>query len=309
MIIGEPLDLRRLPVWERAAIVLERADALTTGGSFEFLTEVHPRALMSRLEQLRPGQLAFEYRHVGECEWHLSLTRVHVEDGASSLTAAFARSPVLSRLNDEARLHLRDAMTVRAARKGQVLCAENSECPELGILLEGAVGVFVGAGSRERSLFHLYPFEFFGEIEFLDGGLSIGRITVLSKAARYATVPHDVVREAGRRDPDLLAALSANVAQHNRTLASALAAQVSAPTLARVANALLPYAAPERGLHPALAPLPTMTQAQVAASAGTVKEVAARAIAELERLETLRRERGHIRYLDRSKLLETIEQS
>jgi hypothetical protein len=50
-----------------------------------------------------------------------------------------------------------------------------------------------------------------------------------------------------------------------------------------------------------------MTQSQVAASAGTVKEVAARAIAELERLQALRRERGHIRYLDRTKLLQTME--
>ena len=71
----------------------------------------------------------------------------------------------------------------------------------------------------------------------------------------------------------------------------------------------MPYAVPERGLHPALAPLPTMTQAQVAASAGTVKEVAARAIAELERVQALRRERGHIRYLDRTQLLEMIDRS
>jgi hypothetical protein len=82
---------------------------------------------------------------------------------------------------------------------------------------------------------------------------------------------------------------------------------VSQPIIARVANALLPYAAPEQGLHPALPPLPNMTQSQVAASAGTVKEVAARAIAELERLQALRRERGHIRYLDRTKLLQTME--
>jgi hypothetical protein len=64
---------------------------------------------------------------------------------------------------------------------------------------------------------------------------------------------------------------------------------------------------PERGLSPARAPLPNLTQAQIAAAAGTVKEVAARAIAELEQRELLKRERGHIRYLDRQGLLDMIK--
>jgi len=38
-----------------------------------------------------------------------------------------------------------------------------------------------------------------------------------------------------------------------------------------------------------------------------VKEVAARAIAELEEREALRRERGRIRYLDRTKLIEVAD--
>jgi CRP-like cAMP-binding protein len=309
MMTEESLDLRRLPVWERASLVLERSDSLETNGTFEFLTEVDPRALVARLEQLRPGQLAFRHRHIGDGEWHVTLTRVHVEREASSLSAALTRSPVFAQLSDNARAMLLEAMSESTARKGQVICPENAECERLGILLEGALAVFVGAGSRERLLFHLFPFDVFGEIEFFDGGLSIGRTMVLSKTARYASVPYGTLREIGAREPALLTALAASTAQHNRTLASALASQVSQPILSRVASALLPYAAPERGLHPALSPLPNMTQAQVAASAGTVKEVAARAIAELERVQALRRERGHIRYLDRSKLLETIGQA
>jgi CRP-like cAMP-binding protein len=122
-------------------------------------------------------------------------------------------------------------------------------------------------------------------------------------------VPYDLLRSIVAQEPDFLMALAAETAQRNRTLASGLASQVSQPIIARVAAALLPYAAPEREFHPALPPLPTMTQAQIAAAAGTVKEVAARAIAELERVQALRRERGHIRYLDRSKLLAMIEEA
>jgi CRP-like cAMP-binding protein/uncharacterized protein (DUF2249 family) len=308
MMTGEPLDLRHLPVWERAALVLERSDTLQADGSLEFLTEVDPRALMGRLEQLRPGQLAFERRHLGTGDWRVKLTRVHVED-ATSFAAALLRNPVFSGLNENARAHLSESMTEHDARKGQVLCPENSECEVLGVLLEGSLGVFVGAGSREHLLFHVFPFDLFGDIEFFDRGLTIGRTVVLSKTARYATVPFSVIEDMCRRDPDFMHAIATGVAQHNRTLARALAAQVSQPILARVANALLPYAVPERGLHPALPPLVSMTQTQVAAAAGTVKEVAARAIADLERVQALRRERGHIRYLDRAKLLEIIDRA
>jgi signal-transduction protein with cAMP-binding, CBS, and nucleotidyltransferase domain len=234
---------------------------------------------------------------------------VLVEEGASSVSAALQRSPIFSKLNGEARSLLNQAMTEHIARKGEIICSENSPCHQIGVVLEGAVAVFVGAGTRERLLFHLYPFDLFGDVEYFDRGLAVGRTIVLSKNARYATVAYDAIERIGMRDPAFLTSLAAGVSQHARTLASALAAQVSKPILARVAGALLPYAAPERTLHPALSPLPTMTQAQVAAAAGTVKEVAARAIAELERVQALRRERGHIRYLDRVKLLEVIDQS
>lgn len=307
MVTHEPLDLRNLPVWERASTVLEESDKLTVGDSFVFLTEVDPRALVLRLEQLRPAEFSFEYRHLGGSEWRVVLKRIHLDPEASSVAAALRRSAVFARLDENARARLMESVAEHNARKGQIICAENSGCTYMGMLLEGSMAVFVGAGSRERLLFHVNPFDTFGETEFFDGGLSIGRTLVLSKTARYATIPFDVLRDLALHNPALLMAIGAASAQHNRTLASELAAQVSQPIIARVAAALLPYAAPERDLHPALSPLPSMTQAQIAAAAGTVKEVAARAIAELERMQALRRERGHIRYLDRSKLLSMLE--
>jgi hypothetical protein len=97
------------------------------------------------------------------------------------------------------------------------------------------------------------------------------------------------------------------MAQRIRLLADALAVQGSLPILGRIARVLLPYAMPERGLVPAASSLSTITQSQIAAAGGTVKEVAARAIAELESRSALRREHGHIRYLDREVLLELIQ--
>ena len=309
MVTHDPLDLRNLPVWERAATVLEEAGKLAAGEFFEFLTEVDPRALVARLEQLRPDEFRFEQRNVGVGEWRVTLTRSHIDSDSSSLASALRRSSVFAHLDENARAQIIEAMTEQHARKGQIICAEGSGCTSLGLILEGAMAVFVGAGSRERLLFHLSPFETFCEAEFFDGGLSIGRTVVLSKTARYATISFVALREVATRHPEFMISIAAASAQRTRALASELAAQVAQPIIARVAAALLPYAAPEKELHPALPPLPTMTQAQIAAAAGTVKEVAARAIAELERVQALRRERGHIRYLDRSKLLSMIEEA
>jgi CRP-like cAMP-binding protein/uncharacterized protein (DUF2249 family) len=307
MMTREPMDLRHQHVWERAATVLERADGLTPGQSFEFYTELDPRALMTRLEQLRPGQFAFDPRHIGEAEWHVMLERIVADVDASSLRVALRRSPIFNRLDAKTRLQIAAAMTERQAKKNEVIRSENERCETLGFILDGTLASFVGAGARERLLVHLFPFDTFGQLEYFDGGLSLGRIVVLSKTARYATIPYSTVSEMLGDNTAFISALATTTAQRNRALVDALAAHVSQPIIARVAAALMPYAAPEQGMHPALPPLPNMTQAQVAASAGTVKEVAARAIAELERLEALRRERGHIRYLDRTKLLETIE--
>lgn len=303
----EPMDLRHQHVWERAATVLERADALTPGQSFEFYTELDPRALMTRLEQLRPSQFIFDPRQVAEAEWHVTLERIDADGDVASLPVALRRSPIYNRLDAKTRLRVASAMTERVAKKNDVVRSENEHCETLAIILDGTLASFVGAGARERLLIHLYPFDTFGQVEYFDGGRSVGRVVVLSKTARYATIPYSAIREILGDNTAFLSALAATTAQRNRALVDALAAHVSQPIIARVAAALLPYAAPEQGMHPALQPLPNMTQAQVAASAGTVKEVAARAIAELERSEALRRERGHIRYLDRTKLLGVIE--
>jgi uncharacterized protein (DUF2249 family)/CRP-like cAMP-binding protein len=309
MLMRDLVDLRELPVWERAAAVLDGSGKLAAGGCFEFLTEVDPRALVARLEQLRPGDFSFEHRRLGEAEWRVKLTRLHADAAGSSLEAALRRSPVFGRLDASALARVLQAVSEHTARKGQIVCAENAGCAALGLVVEGAFAVSVGAGTRERFLFHLMPFETFGDAEFFDEGLSLGRTIVLSKTARYAMIPFEIVRSIGLQHPQFLLAIGAVAAQRTRTLASALAAQVSQPIISRVASALLPYAAPEREMHPALPPLPNMTQAQIAAAAGTVKEVAARAIAELERVQALRRERGHIRYLDRTKLLSMIEEA
>ncbi len=88
-----------------------------------------------------------------------------------------------------------------------------------------------------------------------------------------------------------------------RAIVDLVHAHVSKKTIARVASALVPYAPSESGLAPVdPVHLPSLRLTQIAAATGSVKEVVARAVADLELASAIRRVRGRIAYIDRLKL-------
>jgi len=298
------VDIRGLPVWERPGRVFERFDQLRLGGRMTFVTEHEPRGLAGRIEQQRPGQARVEALRVADAEWRVTLTRLDHERHAPTAASVLRRCGVFADLDDVARARLLAVATERTLRKGEVLVEEGDEFPFLGIVWEGVLAVSTTNAGRVRTFFEVFPFETFGDVELFDHGLSMGRIVALAKVTRALVLPREAVRLAGVSHPEMLFGIATVCAQRTRALAESLAAQGSQPIVHRLAAVLLPYAMPDRGLAPAMAPLPSLTQTQLASAAGTVKEVAARAIAELEAHGALRRERGHIRYLDRTRLLE-----
>jgi CRP/FNR family cyclic AMP-dependent transcriptional regulator len=310
MIDGSYLDLRKLPVWERPGKVFDVFDGLPPGASLTVVTDNEPRGLASRIEQGRKHQLILDPRRVGDREWLIHITRAHVEADAPSPLGILRRTPIFNAMDDEARARLAIEASLHTVRRGHTLIAEGTDWPYLGIAFEGVLAVGSGDGhSRARIFYELFPYDVFGELELFDGAPASGRVIALSKVARYLRIPRQAVIGAGISHPDVLLGLGRSAAQHARDLMQTLATQGTMPIIARIAQVLVPFAMPEQGLSQAIAPLPNMTQAQIAAAAGTVKEVAARAIGELELRGLLKRERGHIRYLDRQKLLDLVKET
>jgi len=302
------LDLRTLPVWDRPGKISEVFDRLSLGDSLTVITDNEPRGLAFRVEQGRPHQVVFDHRRTGEHEWVVRLTRVAVESDAPSPLGVLKRSSVFTSLDDDARAELGAQASLHTIRRGQTVVTENTEWPYLGIVFEGVLALTTGpSNGRPRIFLEIFPYELFGELELFDEAPASGRVVALSKVARYLRVPRRIVHDIAERNPQLLLAIGRVNAQRRRDHMQALATQATMPIIARIAHVLVPYAMPERGLSPARPPLPNLTQAQIAAAAGTVKEVAARAIAELEQRELLKRERGHIRFLDRQGLLDMIK--
>jgi CRP-like cAMP-binding protein len=264
--------------------------------------------LSVRISQDRPDRFVMEARHIGSRMWHLRLTpRMGEETDRNSAAQHLSRCSAFAALDSEVREELVAAVLWQTGRRGQTLVAENADWPFIGMVTEGIVARANGGGrDRERILYEIFPYEVFGVAEYFDRGLKMARIAVFSKTAHVLKLPWEAVSHVAARYPGLTNALGIVLAQRVRLLADALSAQGSLPILGRIAKVLLPYAMHERGLVQAATSLSTITQSQIAAAGGTVKEVAARAIAELESRKALRREHGHIRYLDREVLLELI---
>ncbi len=91
--------------------------------------------------------------------------RIAQNDAAQGTDAAFERNALLRKLGKQSRERLVAESWEKTLRKGDVVCEENAPRTWLGVLLEGALGVFAGAGARERQLFHISPYDLFGEIE------------------------------------------------------------------------------------------------------------------------------------------------
>jgi len=244
---------------------------------------------------------------VGEREWLVNLTRAADETDVPSPAGIIRLASVFADLNDEACALLASAATLHTYRRGQTIVVENTEWPYLGIAFEGVLAVASGNGTARPRIFQeIFPYEIFGELELFDEVAAAARVSALSKVARVLRIPRKMILTIASRDPQILLAIGRIASQRTRDFMQVLVTQATMPIIARIAQVLLPYAMPERGLSLAQSPLPNMTQAQVAAAAGTVKEVAARAIAELEGRGMLKRERGHIRYLDRQQLADLI---
>jgi CRP-like cAMP-binding protein len=188
-------------------------------------------------------------------------------------------------------------------RKGATVYRAGEDWDRLGFIIEGSFAMFATRlGDRNLLYEHIRAGEFFGISAVFDGKPQMANMVVLSREASYAWIARAVVLDLCRTDAAFSLALATIIARRLRTVTGLLAEQVNLSTDERLARFLLTFA-DGSGMAPASEPLPHMTQTQIASAAGTVKEVAARLISRFECSEALRRERGHIRFLNRQKLL------
>jgi len=185
--------------------------------------------------------------------------------------------------------------TERALKTGGVLFAEGEPCRGLYVLVEGRVELRqLSARGREQVLHTEGPGATLGEAPLFDHGGYVAS-AVAAVPTRALFVPRADVIALLRRYPAIAVSLLETMAQRVRRFADMAGSLAFRPVHERLAH-YIATAAGESG-HPVAAGLAVdlaLTQEQLAARLGTVRELAARAFAQLEKRGVIARTRARI---------------
>lgn len=215
---------------------------------------------------------------------------------------SLAANDVFSEVPARVLQQLVDLASVAEGRKGATIYKAGQRWGQVGFLLEGSVSMLVpGEDRKERQYEHAHPGQFFGVSSMFDGAPEMARTVVVSQKATYALIERGVVLDLCKQYGTLAVAFAVTLARRVRRTTSLLA-EMNLTAQQRIARYLLGFAG-EPGLSPALDPLPLMTQMQIGAAAGTVKEMVGRAMTVFEKEGAIKRERGRIRWIHRERLM------
>ena len=209
-------------------------------------------------------------------------------------TAELLRSiPYFAYLDEAALQAVGQAAVTRQYSKDEIIFLEGDPCAGLFIVEIGRVKIFkVSTEGREQVLKLLAPGEFFNEVAVLDGGPNpVSAMTVLDSTLWI--IDRSTMLDLLARYPALAQGIIENLAAHARHLVS-LVEDLSLRTVsARLAKLLLTRAV--RGGEAAH----RLTQQEMAAQLGTVREMVGRVLRDFEDEGLIRFDRHRIVILDR----------
>jgi CRP/FNR family transcriptional regulator, cyclic AMP receptor protein len=293
------LDSRTLPTTNRSAIILDAFDQLHLGGVLELGDERDPRALRNELQQRRPGRFSWDARNLGSGRWTVRIERIdeHADVGTflSHCTPfANARSATVSDIATTA--------TKRAYRAGELIYDEGEMWPHLAFVRSGKVVYsLLSPDGKTHSLGERLVHDPLNETGTFDTGGATTRAEALIDCM-LVLLPTEAVLRACRTDPEVAIGFLTEMSQARRRSIDTIADLAFAHVLQRVAKFLLSYAPATTGMARGLSGIEDLSQAQIAAAAGTVRDMAARALLRLKNAGAVELDRGRVRALDRVRL-------
>jgi uncharacterized protein (DUF2249 family)/quercetin dioxygenase-like cupin family protein len=91
--IEHELDLREVPRPERHPLVFARFDRLAVGDSFVIINDHDPRPLRTQIEQMREGEMSWEYIERGERIFRIRIYRIAPAGRQEAVSAGTPESP------------------------------------------------------------------------------------------------------------------------------------------------------------------------------------------------------------------------
>lgn len=215
------------------------------------------------------------------------------------------KTPYFADLGQAQLTTIASAVLQRRYERGDFVFHEGDVCEGLYVVESGRVRVYkISAEGREQVLLIAEAGEAFNEVAVFDDGPNPASVEAL-EPTELLLIPKNDLLSIAAAEPEVARAFTRVFASHLRRLAF-LVEELSFKTVTgRVARILLEQL-PAAGGDAASASAPhRLTQREIAAMAGTAREVVARALKALEQQGALRIERGRIVIADRD-LLEQL---
>jgi CRP-like cAMP-binding protein len=190
--------------------------------------------------------------------------------------------------------------TVRSLGRGEALFEEGDSCGGLLIVVDGHVEIRQISLRGREQVFHTEgPGAALGEAPLFDGGGYIASAVALSPT-RVLFLPRAEVRRLCQRRPAVALAMLETLARRVRHFAGVISDLAFRPVAERLARHL--QTAGAAPITPGTRIELTLTQAQLAARLGTVRELVTRAFSQLEQRGVISRDRSLVIVRDPTRL-------
>ena len=204
------------------------------------------------------------------------------------------RNPYFDNLPDQMLNKIAAHMQLRGFERGEMLFWEGDPCAGLHIIEDGSVKLYrISPQGRQYIVRVLQEGDTCNEVPAFDGGTNPVNVETLEKSKVWV-IDDETLRSLVREHPDFALKVLSNFGKNLRGLVrmvSEMAFYQVTNRLARLISELPADSAP-----------PPWTQEQLAAQLGTVREVVARSLKELERSGAIRIEERRIYIADRDTL-------
>ena len=293
------LDARSLQPATKSAQILEAFDKLSVGAILEINEETDPRALRNEMTQLRAGKFSWDARNLGSSRWTVRLERIDENaEGENFLEVV----PPFNSAKAATLKELAGQMSERSYKAGETIFDEGEIWPYLGVVKHGKViYTLLSPDGKTHTLGERLTHDTINESGTFDGGGATTRAEALTDAS-IITLPSEAVLHANRNDSELALGFLQQASQARRRSIETVADLAFAHVLQRVAKFLLGYAPASVGMAKGLPGVENLSQAQIAAAAGTVRDMAARALLRLKNASAVELDRGRVKAIDRARL-------
>ena len=219
-----------------------------------------------------------------------------MENQAAAM-AALKAEPYFKSLDDAELSRLARSLVERTYEKDQVIFLEGEPCQGLYIVREGSIKIYkLSAEGREQILTAVQAGGSFNEVAVFDGGPNPANAAALH-SAKVWIVPRSAIVDLIQRRPDVALAIIQNLGARLRHLVGLVEDLSLRQVSSRLAKLLFEMSAGQE---------PGLTQQEMAARLGTVREMVSRSLKQLEVRGLVRIERGKIVVLDRAGLEKMI---